>query len=175
MLLAPFPITLTDADLAEADEADRFIQDRAKARGYKDHHGYTGDPDAISRPGMRVEMAFARGMNYPFCPDFDGFKGPDFGKKIQVRGAPCRNEYPPKNFGNMYFTTRDNPDHWYTLIVGNGLNYVCKGWLPGKKCKEVGWWGSMDPDRPPCWWVNHSLLDLDMTPLLPSGMIEILA
>ena len=63
--------------------------------------------------------------------------------------------------GNLRMDDKDKDDRRYYLLTGLNGEYIIRGWLLGKDGKQQRYWGTKDPDRPPCYWIPQSELNND--------------
>lgn len=61
--------------------------------------------------------------------------------------------------GNLRMDKKDKDDKKYYLLTGLNGDYIIRGWLYGKDGKQDKYWGTKDPDRPPCYWIPQSDLN----------------
>ena len=64
--------------------------------------------------------------------------------------------------GNLRIDHKDHDDKKYYLLTGLNGEYIIRGWLYGKDGKQQKYWGTKDPDRPPCFWIPQSDLNHDI-------------
>jgi hypothetical protein len=172
-LMCPLDYTLTQADSERAIGVAHRRNDAAIH--LPTTHGFTGDPITIHIPGAMAELAFCQCVGREWEERINNFKAPDFGKKTQIRCSTCKNEFPPRDFGNLVINAfgdpkhNDNPDDDFVLVVGNPPNFTVKGWIPGRVAMRDGknspWWRKADPERPPAFFVPWRALNPNLTEL----------
>ena len=63
--------------------------------------------------------------------------------------------------GRLRIDSKDDDFKRYYLLTGLNGEYIIRGWLYGKDGKQMKYWTSPDPDRPPCYWIPQSELRND--------------
>lgn len=63
--------------------------------------------------------------------------------------------------GNLRMDNKDKDDRKYYLLTGLNGEYIIRGWLYGRDGKQQKYWGTKDPDRPPCFWIPQQDLNHD--------------
>lgn len=63
--------------------------------------------------------------------------------------------------GNLRMDNKDKDDRKYYLLTGLNGEYIIRGWLLGRDGKQPKYWGTKDPDRPPCYWIPQQDLNHD--------------
>jgi hypothetical protein len=63
--------------------------------------------------------------------------------------------------GKLRIDLKDKDDKKYYLLTGLNGEYIIRGWLYGSDGKQEKYWTTLDPDRPPCFWIPQSDLKND--------------
>jgi hypothetical protein len=62
--------------------------------------------------------------------------------------------------GCLRIDQKDKDDKKYYLLTGLNGEYIVRGWLYGKDGKKEEYWGTKDPNRPPCYWIPQDKLNV---------------
>jgi hypothetical protein len=63
--------------------------------------------------------------------------------------------------GKLRIDLKDKDDKKYYLLTGLNGEYIIRGWMYGRDGKNQKYWTTLDPDRPPCFWIPQSDLNND--------------
>lgn len=119
-------------------------------------HIYNDSPTTLEHDveGAGGELAYCRWRGIEWPASVNTFAMADCGRATQVRTTKYLN-------GSLWMGKDDNPDHYWVLVVGRMPTYYVRGWLKGHDIRRIGWWGSKNPKRKPCWWVTQDQLNKD--------------
>ena len=133
-------LTEVEMEMAAFIGAKRRAESRAKDRkqgpGYDEAAAWRNDIE-----GAAAELAYCKAVGIYWPGSVNSFKGPDCGKKTQIRQTHHLN-------GSLIVRNKDNPDHFYVLVVGTCPYFKVVGWIRGfdaKKNEFVRCPGDMNP------------------------------
>jgi hypothetical protein len=150
-LWCPIFVILDEEEIGRAIREAHFRVSQSVGR--KQNHGYDGDRLALDIPGAFGELVFCKATGREWRASVNTFKGPDAGRDIQVRCAPCKAKFPPDGFGNLIVRHDDDPEHRFVLVVGNPPYFVVRGWIYGREAMQPQFLRADINNREPAWLV----------------------
>lgn len=127
-------VTLTDAELREADEYAARANREAAARNAQTRlPGVNKNPQSASTLGFRAQRAFTKYLGAPWSPR-DARNGPNVGSLFKVRGRQryCGNPQP-----ELEVRPYDRDDLVFVHVVtDDSVRFTIKGWISGRDAKK---------------------------------------
>jgi hypothetical protein len=106
--------------------------------------------------GAIGERAFASVMRLAWDASVNTFRGLGDVYGVEVRTRP------PGKFYQLYVTPNDNPDRYFVLMRGYGVDFTAVGYYLGSAAQEQGsWLREMAKGRPKNYLVPNELLKTD--------------
>lgn len=133
-------LTEVEMEMAAFIGAKRRAESRAKDRkqgpGYDEAAAWRNDIE-----GAAAELAYCKAVGIYWPGSVNSFKGPDCGKKTQIRQTHHLN-------GSLIVRNKDNPDHFYVLVVGTCPYFKVVGWIRGFDAKKNEYLRAPGGDNP---------------------------
>lgn len=124
-------ITLTLPEMLTGTNLGTIRQYASDKRGSKYSEGFTEEKMtalASHIEGALGEVCVAKALGLYFEPTVNTYGKADIGEDIGVRTTN-------KNGHGLLIRERDNPDHFYYLVIGSAPHYRVCGWVRGGDAK----------------------------------------
>ena len=137
-----YDIRLTEVEMEMAAfigakrRAESRANDRKQGPGYDEAAAWRNDIE-----GAAAELAYCKAVGIYWPGSVNSFKGPDCGKKTQIRQTHHLN-------GSLIVRNKANPDHFSVLAVGTCPYFKVVGWIRGFDAKKNEYLRAPGGDNP---------------------------